>query len=110
MTASSVYLTVTLLDRSDGGLRVYSEDLPGLILSGHNKREVCDRIAPAIRALFEHKGDTVINVFSSQPLIDAVREPSPRDVGMHVQTAVRAQHETFVVVLESQVAAQYAHT
>jgi hypothetical protein len=109
MTAS-VYLTVTLLDRSDGGLRVYSEDLPGLILSGHNKREVCDRIAPAIRALFEHKGNTVLNVLPSQPLIDAVREPSPRDVGVHVQTAVRVGHETFVVILAKQVAAQHAHT
>jgi hypothetical protein len=92
MTAYSV-VTVTLEDRNDGGLRVYSDDLPGLLLSGPDKQNVCERIAPAIQALFEHKGVRVANVIPSQPIPDVMRQPSPRDLDMHVQ------HETFVVVL-----------
>lgn len=93
MTTYSV-VTVTLEDRTDGGLRVHSEDLPGLILSGSNKRAVCERIAPAIRALLEHKGISVASVEPSQPINDVIRQPSPRDLAMRVQ-----HHEVFVVVL-----------
>jgi hypothetical protein len=102
MTAYSV-VTVTLEDRNDGGLRVFSEDLPGLILSGANKQKVCDRIAPAIRALLEHKGVRVANVLASQPLPEVIRQPSPRDVDMHVRhEQAHIQRETFVVVLANQ--------
>lgn len=99
MTAYSV-VTVTLEDRIDGGLRVYSEDLPGLILSGSNKKEVCIRIAPAIKALLEHKGIGVAKVAASQPIHDVIRQPSPRELDMHVQ------HEVFVVVLANAASAQ----
>ena len=92
MTAYSV-VKVTLEDRNDGGLRVSSEDLPGLLLSGPDKQAVCERIAPAIQALFELKGIPVVSVSPSQPIPDVMRQPSPRDLDMHVQ------HETFVVVL-----------
>jgi hypothetical protein len=104
MTAYSV-VTVTLEDRTDGGLRVFSEDLPGLILSGPSKQVICERIAPAIQALFEHKGIQVSSVSPSQPIPDVMRQPSPRDLDMHVQ------HETFVVVLANlhKHAKAYAH-
>ena len=102
MTAYSV-VKVTLEDRNDGGLRVSSDDLPGLLLSGPNKESVCERIAPAIQALFEHKGIRVVSVSPSQPIPDVMRQPSPRDLDMHVQ------HETFVVVLVNAGKAAQSH-
>ena len=93
MTTYSV-LKVTLEDRVDGGLRVYSEDLPGLILSGRNKKTVCEGIAPSIKALLEHNGIRVLSVAPSQPIHEVIHQPSPRDLDMHVQ-------HVFVVVLSN---------
>lgn len=100
MTAYSV-VTVTLEDRADGGLRVLSEDLPGLILSGPDKNKVCDSIAPAIKALLEHKGIRVASVSPSQPIKDVIRQPSPRDLDMHIK------HEAFVIILANSGAHQH---
>ena len=91
MTAYTV--VVTLEDRGDGGLRVSSQDLPGLILSGPEKHRVCDSIAPAIKALLEYKGVAVKSVKPGQPIQDVLKEPSPRDLDMHIK------HEAFMVVL-----------
>jgi hypothetical protein len=77
-------VTVTLEDREDGGLLVYSDELPGLILSGSNQHAVCECIAPAIQALFEHKGYSV-SVYSETPIKDVLKLASPRNVDMHVQ-------------------------
>jgi hypothetical protein len=92
MTAFSV-VTVTLEDRADGGLRVFSEDLPGLILSGPDKTEVCSAIAPAIKALLEFGGTMVKAVEPSQPIREVIRQALPRDLDMHVK------HETAYVVI-----------
>jgi len=80
-------VTVTLSDREDGGLRVHSDDLPGLILSGPNKHVICEMIAPAIQALFGARGEDVI-VHTPRPLADILKLASPRDVDMHVQQFV----------------------
>ena len=84
-------VTVTIEDREDAGLRVYSDDLPGLILSGSNKDAVFQNIAPAIRALFERKGLLDVTVHATRSLDDVLKNSSPRAVDMHVQ------HEQFVV-------------
>jgi hypothetical protein len=42
--------------RSDGGVKVWSEDLPGLILSGKDRTKVLAAIDPAVKALLGHKG------------------------------------------------------
>jgi len=104
MTSITV-VTVTLEDRSDGGLRVFSADLPGLILSGVDRKAVSDSIAPAIRALLEHQGVRVKDVKPSQPIADVIKQPSPRDLDIHVQ------HEMFIVFLANQArtAQNYAH-
>src|SRR5580704_15139118 len=86
-------VTVTLEDRGDGGLRVYSDDLPGLILSGSNRESVADKIAPAIQALFAHKGCRGVIVRAAQPLSAVLQKASPRDMDVHVH------HEQFVVEL-----------
>lgn len=48
-------VTITLEDREDGGLRVYSDDLPGLILSHSDRTKVGSDIVPAIDALIAHR-------------------------------------------------------
>lgn len=95
MTAYSV-VRVTLTDRADGGLRVHSEDLPGLVLSGPSQQQVCERIAPAIKALLEHKGIQVVSVSAGQSMPEVLGQGSPRDLDMHIQ------HGIFVVVLAKQ--------
>ena len=87
-------VTVTLEDRSDGGLRVFSEVLPGLILSGPDKRAVAESIAPAIQALFEHQGYQILGVHPHQPIPEVMKAPSPRTIDMHVH------EEQFVVELK----------
>ena len=40
--------------REDGGMRVYSDDVPGFVLSGANCAAVFDDIVPALKFIFEH--------------------------------------------------------
>jgi hypothetical protein len=47
---------VIVEDRPDGGVRVWSNDVPGLILSGKDRIRVLGDIEPAVRALLAHKG------------------------------------------------------
>jgi hypothetical protein len=49
-------ITVYIEDREDGGVRVWSDDLPGLVLSGSNRIKVLADIEPAVKAILEHKG------------------------------------------------------
>jgi hypothetical protein len=93
MQSHLTIVTVTVEDRGDGGLRVYSDDLPGLILSGADRTAVASKIAPAIQALFEHKGFRSVTVRAAQPLRVVLQQTSPRDMDMHVQD------EQFVVEL-----------
>lgn len=44
-------VSIVLEDRPDGGLLVYSDDAPGLALSGTDPDEVMADILPAIRVL-----------------------------------------------------------
>jgi hypothetical protein len=84
-------VTVTIEDRDDNGLRVWSDDLPGLILSGNDRQKICASIIPAIRALFEHKGLQDVAVHSARPVHEILKQPSPRNMALHVQ------HEQFVI-------------
>jgi hypothetical protein len=86
-------ITVTLEDREDKGLRVYSDDLPGLILSGPDRAAVAALIIPSIQALFEHKGFHNVIVRPAAPVSEVLRSKSPRDMDVHIQ------HEQFVVEL-----------
>lgn len=80
-------VSVTLDDRDDGGLRVYSADLPGLILSGSDKARVFSDIGPAIQAIFHHQGMDV-TVRSARPLSEVMKAEGSRNVDMHVQQFV----------------------
>ena len=43
--------TIIIERREDGGLRVYSDDIPGLILSHSDPRKVLADIAPALEVI-----------------------------------------------------------
>lgn len=92
MSKQLAVVSVAIEDRGDGGLRVSSEVLPGLILSGQDKKAVWEAIAPAIKAIFERKGKSV-TVYPSRPFTDVMRLPSPRTVDMQVH------QEQFVIEL-----------
>lgn len=87
-------VNVTLEDREDGGLRVHSDDLAGLILSGANRDTVAAQIAPSIKALLEHKGFHGVAVKHAQLIADVLQSSGSRNIGVPVQ------HEQFVVELE----------
>lgn len=46
-------ITLRLLPREDGGLRIVSDDVPGLILSGADQSAVWRDLGPAIEALLK---------------------------------------------------------
>lgn len=92
MSKQVAVVTVSIEDRGDGGLRVSSDVLPGLILSGRDKKAVWESIAPAIRAIFQRKGKQV-TVYPNQPFMDVMRQASPRMVDMNVH------QEQFVIEL-----------
>jgi hypothetical protein len=60
-------------DREDGGLRVWSDDLPGLVLSGSDGAAVMAGVPKAATALLEHRGLLVAYVAEAQPKHYAVR-------------------------------------
>jgi hypothetical protein len=85
MAAAVTLVTVTIEDRADGGIDVFSEQLPGLILGGLKRESVSEMIAPAIKALFEHRGYTVSSVVPYRPFEEIRTEKSPRSVQIHVE-------------------------
>ena len=87
MTENKTTVRVTLTDREDGGLRVSSSDLIGLILSGSDRSAVTARIVPAIRALCAQHGFEVV-VTPPRPLHEVLNSPSPRTVSIHIQEQV----------------------
>jgi hypothetical protein len=50
-------LTIKLLPRKDGGLRVWCVELPGLILSGPDPEKVMGAVVSALKALIQHRAD-----------------------------------------------------
>ncbi|WP_421730769.1 hypothetical protein [Brevundimonas sp.] len=82
-------VTVTFHEREDGGMRVSSADLPGLLLSGSDKEHVFKMIAPSIGALLKRKGIAPVHVECAISLDEALKRSTPCDVDMHV----RSQHE-----------------
>jgi hypothetical protein len=88
MSRQLTIVSVTLEDRADGGIRVSSRDLPNLMLSGTNKNGICAAIAPAIQAILERKGFKVASVQPGKPFAEVLKDPSPRELDMHIQQFV----------------------
>jgi hypothetical protein len=95
--ASLTVVTVTLEDREDRGLRIYSDDLPGLILSGSDRATVAAAIIPSIEALFRHKGFKAVVVRPTKPVAEVLQSASTRDMDVHVQH----EQKQFVVELDA---------
>ena len=56
-------ITVQIENMSDESIRIYSDDLPGLILSGKNKTAILASIEPAIKTILKAKNeDTNIRI------------------------------------------------
>lgn len=47
-------VTLRIIDREDGGLRIWSDDLPGLVLSHRDQSAVWRDLGPAIEVLLNH--------------------------------------------------------
>lgn len=70
MSERSLKVTVSFESRPDGGLRVWSNDLPGLVLSHPNVDDVLDDVKTALETILSHRLQAKIIV---TPLVD-VRE------------------------------------
>jgi hypothetical protein len=88
MSRQLTVVSVTLEDRADGGIRVSSRDLPNLILSGQNRNAICAAIAPAIQGILERKGLKIVSVKPGRPFPEVFKDPSPREINMHIQQFV----------------------
>ena len=56
MAEEDVVVTLTFSTRPDGGVRIHSATLPGLVLSGADVTEVLRDLGPAIRELLRSEG------------------------------------------------------
>ena len=67
MTSESIVkITVTIEKRDDGGLYVYSDELPGFVLSHRNARLVYRDIEPALSVFLSQKFERALAV---KPLV-----------------------------------------
>jgi hypothetical protein len=74
MSESVVKVTVTFERRDDGGLYVYSEDLPGFVLSHRNAKAVFKDIEPALSVFLSRKLDRELAVKPLVGLREALEE------------------------------------
>jgi|HubBroStandDraft_2_1064218.scaffolds.fasta_scaffold11849_5 hypothetical protein len=85
MLEAMTTVCVTLEDREDDGLRVYSDELTGLILSGADKMAVMEKICPAIAAIFKEAANLDVVVKPAKPLAEVLdgKNPQKLDVSIH---------------------------
>lgn len=55
LSQGEIRVTVHIQQRRDGGLRVWSDDLPGLVLSHKDPKRVLADIAPALETILSAK-------------------------------------------------------
>lgn len=55
-------ISVVFEDRSDGGLRVYSDDVPGFVLSHPNADAVMADVEPALKVILSEMLGTPVTV------------------------------------------------
>jgi hypothetical protein len=71
---SVVKITVTFERRDDGGLYVYSNELPGFVLSNRNAKAVYKDIEPALSVFLSRKFDRELAVKPLVGLREALEE------------------------------------
>jgi hypothetical protein len=70
-----IKVTVVFEQREDGGLRAYSEDVPGFVLSGPDANAVFEDVIPALEMLLLHNRGMRTNL---KPVV-GLRESMQRD-------------------------------
>lgn len=63
-----VTVSLTFSRRPDGGLRIHSDALPGLVLSSHDVPGALADLGPAIRELLRSEGRWVLERPPTSPL------------------------------------------
>ena len=92
---------VTLSERPDGGLRVTSDTLPNLLLSGADRDFVFHNIAPTIKVLLGYQGIKDALVECAVSAKEVFEKGPPCDVDVHVRTSEYSVEKEFVVVLNA---------
>lgn len=87
--ASWVEGRVKIESRPDGGIRVSSDDMPGLILSGPNRKSILAAVAPAIEALLAAPeiSKEKWNALEPNAVVDAHAAAKPYGLGDAVKKA-----------------------
>ncbi len=72
----STYIKVSVMfeRREDGGLRVYSNEVPGLILSGPDPELVFNDVVPALESLFKHNEELDVEFGQAMSLRYALQD------------------------------------
>ncbi len=73
----NIKITIHLQRRPDGGLRVWSDDMPGLVLSHRDPERVLEDIIPAVETIVSEMMGQVMKASPLVPLPNAGR--SARD-------------------------------
>ena len=60
-------ITVRFEQREDGGLRAWSEDIPGFILSHSDAQAVLEDVEPALEVMLSAKYECAVKVFRLTP-------------------------------------------
>jgi hypothetical protein len=69
---SSFKVTVNVVRRPDGGVRVWSEQIPELVLSGRDERKVIDDIGPALEVILAYKLGGMVRVEGLDSIVAAI--------------------------------------
>ena len=71
-------ITVTFEERPDGGLRAYSDDVPGFVLSHSDPQAVMDDVKPALEAILSEMLDAEVVVDELNELADVLDKIKPK--------------------------------
>lgn len=74
MTDRSFKITVCFESRPDGGLRVFSDEVPGLVLSHTNIDGVLEDVTEAIKVILSHRLKASIDVKPLENIREALEE------------------------------------
>ena len=74
----TIKVTVHIKRRRDGGLRVWSDELPGLVLSSRDPEQVLADVAPAIEVIVSEMLGYAVHVEPLVPLPSVIPAPGRR--------------------------------
>lgn len=77
-------IKVFVADREDGGVRVWSDDIPGLVLSGKDRVKVIADIGRAVRTILQHNGEDASNLRIDATFIIPATSKEPDDGEDHL--------------------------